>query len=57
LSSKKRLSRRARRSAKKEDLDSPSLRCMPLGKVPAIRRTIHPFAAFSRGGAAAFAED
>jgi hypothetical protein len=30
---------------------------MPLGKIPAIRRTIHPFAASSNGWAAAFAED
>jgi len=42
----------ARRTKK---LDSLTVRCMPLGKVPAIRRTIHPFAASSNGWAVAFA--
>ncbi len=40
---------RARRSAKNENFDSLSLRSMPLGKVPAICRTIHPFAACRNG--------
>jgi hypothetical protein len=34
-----------------------SVRFVPLGKIPAIRRTIHPFAVFSNGWAAAFSED
>jgi len=46
---RKKLPLRARRSAKKENFDSLSVCCMPLGKIPAIRRTIHPFAADSNG--------
>jgi hypothetical protein len=46
---RKKLPLRARRSAKKENFDSLSVCCMPLGKIPAIRRTIHPFAASSNG--------
>jgi hypothetical protein len=54
---RKKLSRRARRSAKNEQHGSFSVRFVPSGKIPAIRRTIHPFAVFSNGCAAAFSED
>jgi hypothetical protein len=47
---------RARSEEREERLDSFSERFVPHGKIPAIRRTIHPFAA-SSNAERAFAED
>jgi hypothetical protein len=54
---RKKLSCRARRSAKNEKHGSFSVRFVPLGKIPADSQNHPSIAVFSNGCTAAFSED